>query len=139
MDTEAWEKAGQAVRQRRIELHMTQEELARKADVSLRTVGNIETGRPMTRLSPSLVRIEVALGWESDSFRGMLAGQPPVVRSTDHVPLRYVASSHTRSSQVVDPGEADLSSVSFEQLKAEYDRRIEEMVRKAVAANPDAQ
>lgn len=139
-DDEAWRRAGLVVRNRRIELGIQrQEELAQRANISLRTVSNIENGRPMTRMGPSVTKIEVALGWEPGSFQAVLAGQQPVVRSTTGSSMRYVSSSHIRSNLDGGTGEVDLSSVSFEDLKAEYDKRIEEMVRLAVEANPDAQ
>src|SRR5260221_10018104 len=83
-----------------------------RANISLRTVSNIENGRPMTRMGPSVTKIEVALDWEPGSFQRVLAGQQPVVRSTAESPMRYVSSSHIRASLDGDLGEVDLSSVS---------------------------
>jgi len=53
---------GDLLRRRRVELGLTQQELADRCGLSVRTVGNIELGRVRTTRSASLDRVNVVLG-----------------------------------------------------------------------------
>ena len=57
-----WGDFGSAVTERRLELGLTQRDMAALADVSLTTVQALEAGRRATRVD-SLHRILRALGW----------------------------------------------------------------------------
>lgn len=74
-----WPHLAAAIRQRRDELGMTQQQVAEDAEVSTMTVRNLEAGRAYTRLPPSLSSVERALGWQHGSARAILAGGEPTL------------------------------------------------------------
>lgn len=78
------QRAARAVAVRRGELGMTQQELASKAGVDVKTVGSLET-RGRWPIARSRVSIERALGWSSGELtriaeRGLDPAIPPEVR-----------------------------------------------------------
>src|ERR1700682_5622860 len=73
----SWEKLSREVRGRRIELGLTQKEVAAKGGPSPMTVREIEKNKA-GRLSPrSRLALEQALDWESGSIDAILAGGVP--------------------------------------------------------------
>ncbi|WP_224153475.1 helix-turn-helix domain-containing protein [Mycobacterium avium] len=71
----SWEMLGEAVRERRIELGLTQEQLAERGGPSTPTLRAIENNRA-GRLSPRLRRsLERTLQWSAGSVDQVLAGQ----------------------------------------------------------------
>jgi transcriptional regulator with XRE-family HTH domain len=73
------ERLAAAVRTRRAELDMTQDQLAQRADVSVNTVRGIEQGGPHRPRSANALKLEAALGWQRGSIRAILAGGEPVL------------------------------------------------------------
>lgn len=66
-----------AVRGRRIQLELTQTQLAALADVTTTTIRNIETGRVGTDRKPrAWAQIEAVLGWESGSWKALTDADP---------------------------------------------------------------
>jgi transcriptional regulator with XRE-family HTH domain len=76
-----WTRLADAIRARRTDLGLTQAQLATKAGVATLTVRNLEGGRQFTRIAPSLVLVENALGWEAGSARSVLEGGEPTLVS----------------------------------------------------------
>ena len=75
----SWEKLGEAVRERRIDLGLTQEQLAERGGPSTPTLRAIENNRA-GRLSPRLRRsLERTLQWSAGSVDQVLAGQDATV------------------------------------------------------------
>jgi transcriptional regulator with XRE-family HTH domain len=75
----SWEKLGAEVRERRIDLGLTQEQLVERGGPSTPTLRAIENDRA-GRLSPRLRRsLERALQWSSGSVDRILAGEAPAV------------------------------------------------------------
>lgn len=70
-----WERLGRAVRDRRLELQLTQRGLADKAGVSTQTVHRVEGGRPSSRHTSSWSKLEVALDWPRGFFEEFIAGK----------------------------------------------------------------
>ena len=56
------------IRERRVELGMTQEELAEKANVSRQTISALESGTERGVMSKTLVAIAEALNTTADKF-----------------------------------------------------------------------
>lgn len=69
---------GDAVKQRRQELDLTQSELAKLAGVSESTIRNIETHR-IIRLR-NVEGVEEVLGWAPGSYERVIRGEEPVVQ-----------------------------------------------------------
>jgi transcriptional regulator with XRE-family HTH domain len=75
----SWEKLGAEVRERRIELGLTQEQLVERGGPSTPTLRAIENDRA-GRLSPRLRRsLERALQWSAGSVDRVLAGEAATV------------------------------------------------------------
>ncbi|WP_194923151.1 helix-turn-helix domain-containing protein [Catenulispora pinisilvae] len=119
-------RLGAAVRARRHEKDWYQRDLAKRAGISVGTVRNIEQGKGASDLV--IAALEKALEWVSGSGARVLAGGDPELIPAK--PASYV-SSRTRTP-------LDLSEVPLEELQAELNRRIEALVKQAVADNPDA-
>jgi len=82
-----WTHLASAIRQRRDQIGMTQQQVAENAAVSTMTVRNLEAARAYTRLPPSLGAVERALGWEHGSAQAVLAGgEPTLVRQPGPAP-----------------------------------------------------
>lgn len=75
---EDWLRLGEAVRDRRVELGMTQDDLADEAGIATGTVRNLEKGNRVRDLM--LPKINRALGWDEGSYKRVLdEGLPPTV------------------------------------------------------------
>jgi transcriptional regulator with XRE-family HTH domain len=76
-----WSRVGKLVRERRLDLGMTQEELAASAgkDLSSATLGKIERGGADLYRDATLRTLCKALAWTSDSIDRILGGADPVV------------------------------------------------------------
>ena len=80
-DEQAWLQVGRIVRDRRVALGLTQQQLADLADVVINTVGRLESGVKPKRRSSSWPKIEVALGWPTGFIEDFVTGKvqgPPV-------------------------------------------------------------
>ncbi len=77
-----WARLADRVRHRRlVELGLSQEELAVRADVSLKTVSNIEQARVPMSWPRKMAKVTYALGWAAGSEIEVLRGGEPTLRS----------------------------------------------------------
>ncbi|MFP5371887.1 MAG: helix-turn-helix domain-containing protein [Actinomycetes bacterium] len=76
---EGLERAGQAVAERRGQLHLTQGELAERAGINVSTLREIEQGivPKRGRHRATLAQLSDALEWEPDQIRLIAEGAPP--------------------------------------------------------------
>ncbi len=74
-DRDVWKKLGDIAFQRRTEMGLTQEELAKKIRVSVPTIQRLESGRPQTRRSPSWPQLEAGYGWGPGFISNFVAGR----------------------------------------------------------------
>lgn len=77
-DEVAWQVAGDQVRARRVELGLTQQEAAARADVGSSTWLLLERGRQQSFRSLTLAAVARALRWTPDSIDRILRGEDPV-------------------------------------------------------------
>lgn len=82
---DVWDKVGHHVRARRNELRLTTEQLAKRAKVSARLLGDLENGRRDNYDAQTLIRVEHALRWVQGSIAGILNGGEPVSVADDVV------------------------------------------------------
>lgn len=88
MSREDRQRVADLVRARRGKLDLSQEELAAKAGVSLRTVTNIESGRTWP-IATNRSKLEGALGWaDGDLVRIGRGGEPSVAAAEAEEPTR---------------------------------------------------
>jgi len=79
MASEDWGRLASYVIARRVELgYRDRIRFAASSGVTARTLGKLETGRRVGAVT--LAEAELALGWEPDSARRVLAGGEPVIR-----------------------------------------------------------
>lgn len=74
-----WIALGTALRSRRKDLRLTQEELAGRAGVHTGTIKDYEAGKPYTRMPKSWAAIERAVSWAPGSALAVLKGGAPTV------------------------------------------------------------
>lgn len=78
--TNDWDRLAGAIRERRLALGMTQQQLADAAGVTRSTIKNLEGARQPTKRPPSsIAAVEQALGWAPGSVRTVLDGGAPVI------------------------------------------------------------
>lgn len=77
MTDQRWAAVGDAVRDRRTELDLTQLELAQAANVSESTIRVLETARRTSYKRGNLRAIARALRWPDDAIDRIRAGRPP--------------------------------------------------------------
>ncbi len=75
---DVWDKVGRHVRARRNELRLTTRQLADRAKVSARLLGDLENGRRDNYDDQTLLRVEHALRWVRGSIANTLGGAEPV-------------------------------------------------------------
>lgn len=75
METEHVAALGKAIRTRREELDLTQDDLAGRGGPSNTTVSAIEQGKASTVAPVTLRKIDKALGWQTGSARSILRGE----------------------------------------------------------------
>lgn len=87
--TNDWDRLARAIRERRVALGMTQQQLADAAGVTRTTIKNLEGARQPTKRPPaSLPAVENALGWTLGSARTVLAGgEPTPIADEDIAPV----------------------------------------------------
>jgi transcriptional regulator with XRE-family HTH domain len=91
---EDWEeRVGESVRRARVAADMAQAELADRADVSLKTIGNLEHGRGSSM--STLIRIAVALDRTDwlESFTSLTPATDPPRATIDTVTTKAVATN----------------------------------------------
>lgn len=81
LDQLDWHRLGDMIRTRRLELDMSQEELAHKAKVSAKKISEYEKGLQPTGRYPYKVQAVIhALGWSAGSDLDILRGGEPTGR-----------------------------------------------------------
>ena len=84
MALEDWNRLASFVIARRVKLgYRDRKALAAVSGVTARTLGKLETGERVGAVT--LADVELALGWEPDSARRILAGGEPVIRESAKV------------------------------------------------------
>lgn len=102
---EDWQSLGMAVRLRRNMLGLSREDVGDRVKVSARTIGTLETGRPINKANARLVAY--ALGWTYQSADDLLAGKKnPTMRDDD---TDRPVSNH--AGQLADGTEIDLTKM----------------------------
>ena len=94
------ERAGQAVAERRGQLHLTQHELAERAGIDVTTLREIERGvvPKRGRHRATLARLSDALEWEPDQIRLIAEGAPSPWRgNAEHLSAVMDAVTELRS------------------------------------------
>jgi DNA-binding XRE family transcriptional regulator len=74
-----WTALGTALRSRRKDLRLTQDELAEQAGVHVGTIKDYEAGKTYTRMPKSWSAIERAVNWAPGSAQAILQGGAPTV------------------------------------------------------------
>lgn len=90
-----WARLGAAVAAAR-RPRLTQQQLAEKVGVSRGTVQNIEHGKGLTKITPTLRAVEREIGWAPGSLERVMAGEEPV-------PLEEPAPPKVPSAEVAGP------------------------------------
>ncbi len=73
----AWQDLADAVRQRRHQLGLTQQQVSERGAVSLPSVQNVERGQPHTYRDRTLIGLARALDWKLDAASRILDGADP--------------------------------------------------------------
>lgn len=91
-DAENWAGVGEALRARREELRLTQEQLCKKSGVSVAITREIEQHGVIRRRSPrTLAALSVALGWPENYLAGIRDGrQLPKAPAPEEAALRSI-------------------------------------------------
>lgn len=77
-DPDTWARLGRALRESRERQGLTQDELAKKAGVSTKSVQDAEAGKvPKARMPYTLAAVAQALGWPAGAVDSVLAGGEP--------------------------------------------------------------
>ncbi|WP_425829347.1 helix-turn-helix transcriptional regulator [Streptomyces fractus] len=77
-DPAAWQRLSEMIRAHRGRKGWSQAELAQHAGISTKSALTAESGKPPTRMPPSLDRIARALGWADGSVNAILEGGDPL-------------------------------------------------------------
>jgi transcriptional regulator with XRE-family HTH domain len=76
--TDDWVAVGAAIKERRVELGLTQTEVGVRARVAKQTIGDLENARVRSRRSPrTLEAVSVALEWHRGHLAAVRAGLSP--------------------------------------------------------------
>lgn len=113
-----WQSLGEAIRDARIARGLTQDDLAKLAQVARATVQNLEQGRTFHRVPPSLARVAAGLGWSPDRPAAILEGRtvvevtpsPTPPHHLDRLPRRV--AEELASGEVLDTDIIDLATPS---------------------------
>lgn len=71
-----WRRLGDALKDARGELDLTQAELAERSGVALSTIKNLEGARDFIRWPKKVAQVERALGWPPGRARAIASGKP---------------------------------------------------------------
>ena len=95
-----WGRLASYVIARRVKLgYRDRKALAAVSGVTARTLGKLETARPVGAVT--LADVEIALGWEPDSSRRVLAGGEPVIREAATQQLEIPPMSDAERREVL--------------------------------------
>lgn len=77
-DPAAWARLGQAIKQARLALGLSQEQVAKRAGVSIASVHTVESGKvPRSRMPYTIGPLAHVLGWPPGAVDAVLSGQDP--------------------------------------------------------------
>ncbi|MGW5259609.1 helix-turn-helix transcriptional regulator [Microbispora sp. NPDC004025] len=110
-------RAARHVISRRGELGLTQQQLATRADVDIKTIYNLESGErwPQAR---NRFKIEQALGWAPGALDALAAGQKPGQRHTTLVALLHGARQRRGLSETEAATLAGLTEEQWDEFVA---------------------
>jgi DNA-binding XRE family transcriptional regulator len=135
---DAWKRLGELIRDHRTRRDWTQQELARQAGVSTKSVVTAESGKPPTRMPPTLDRIGRALDWQTGGVDIALSGgdpstPPPPTPLPLNNPGRAVAALRkaVEFSQICAEMGADPAAL------AQFDAAAEELLTSTLIAQDD--
>lgn len=145
MRAREWQRLALRIRRRRVDLDVSQQALADAANVSLRTIANLEAGQPAKERT--LARIERALRWIPGSVDTILDGGEPselqaenldevVDESVDAAEAAIINASNTelvRLFRIVEAGRGITSSDADQWLVDALDMRDRARQRKEAA------
>lgn len=77
MEPNNWERLGEAIRARRAQLGLTQQDVSRSGGPSDFTLSAIEQGTPRTYHQRTKMALERVLRWKSGAVESILAGEDP--------------------------------------------------------------
>jgi transcriptional regulator with XRE-family HTH domain len=120
-----WERLGKYVVSRRVQLrYKTRQPFADALGISLRTLGDLETGRREKYEPNTIAALENALGWAAGSVDDIVAGGEPTLN-----PMRPDAANGatTTADNAADPDEA-LRRVMLSDLPDDRKRLIVEIL-----------
>jgi hypothetical protein len=130
-----WLHLARLVRERRMELGLTQAQVHSAGGPAPATLYLLENGCRSSFSPQILRRLERALGWHAGSIRRVLAGGRPALTGEDAgAPLIYVTQADTPTSQVWMTGFRQLRISPHEKLSI-LSRLLEETIA-AINANP---
>lgn len=114
--THDYRHLGETVRQRRIELGLTQTEFATKARLGLKTIQRIEGGREQRTLSPTTLHgIDTAAEWQPGSASRVLRGEAPA-ETGRHSNAATIESSALLVWTAQRTGDADAIESTYQRL-----------------------
>lgn len=113
---DVWRELGDLVVKRRRQLgYMTQPAFAKAADVSLSSIGRLETGKPLSRRSNLWSKIERALEWDEGFIQRFIEGAPGqagfVIRTSDLSELEPQARALIKGALMATLPDATVSQV----------------------------
>lgn len=140
--TEDWERLGRSIAARRGAMRCTQTELAEAAEVTVKTINNLENGRARGMRATTRSSLEVALGWTEGSIMRVLYGGDASPSGGGlrpwPDPSQVVGGEAHDGSHVADRGPDDRSpGISDTELldeirrvRAEVDERFDDLERR---------
>lgn len=115
--TKSRQEAGRAVRTRRVQRGMrSQQALADKADIDVKTVGKLERGEKIGETS--MIALDIALGWEpGNGIQHLLAGEPPVEAESADSPATAIREEHREPDPTDYPDELEYLNAVYWYLR----------------------
>lgn len=105
---EAWARLAREVKRRRVQLELTQQQVASEGGPSVSILTRIETAKQTSYQDMALARLERALQWEPGSIAAILAGGTPTP----------TAQASPREAPPRSPSEIALEKLIAERLAA---------------------
>ncbi|MFD2839361.1 helix-turn-helix domain-containing protein [Populibacterium corticicola] len=128
-----WKRLGQEIVRRRIACgYLTAKDLAEAVGVTPRVIGDLENGRRTNYGPATLVNLEKALGWGSQSLYALLGGgQATLVEQQKMVKSSRLQEESERDARA----QLEVSSESTEQLVSGIQLRVNELRKRVETAD----